>query len=338
MVSDQAEPSVIVRRQGRVGRLTLNRPKAFNALTLPMIETIAAALDGWRDDPSIHAVVTDAAGGRVFCAGGDIRDLHRLSMAGAYDEIERFFAIEYALNLAIARYPKPIVSLIDGLCMGGGIGISVHGSVRVATEAAAFAMPETAIGFFPDVGATFFLPRLRGVFGMYLGLTGARVGGGDAVWLGLATHFVPRNRLGELADAIAVDGVGAISDFAEPPPPGALRGLDVDVFGAGSVAEMLAALEGQGTGWAQETLKTLRGVSPSAVLWSFELLRQGALSTLEQCQAAELAMTGHSVRHRDFLEGVRAMVIDKDRTPRWTLGRIEDVDPDMIAGMLADHP
>lgn len=334
---DQSEPTVIVRRQGRVGRVTLNRPKALNALTLPMIEVIAAALQDWREDPAVHAVVVDAAGGRAFCAGGDVRALRHLSMDGAYAEIERFFVVEYAMNLAVARYPKPVVSLIDGVCMGGGIGLSAHGAIRVATEAAVFAMPETAIGFFPDVGASFVLPRLRGDFGMYLGLTGARAGGADAAWLGLATHFVPHATLAGLADAIAEHGIGVIAEAAEPPPPGALRGLDVSAFGAGSVAAILAALEASGTDWAQEALTTLRGVSPNAVLWSFEILRRGARQTLEQCQAAELALTRHAIRHPEFLEGVRAMVVDKDRAPRWTPGRIEDVEPAATAAMFNDQ-
>jgi enoyl-CoA hydratase len=333
-LSDQSDPPVIIRRQGRIGRITLNRPRSLNALTLPMVHAVAAALAEWRDDASVHAVVTDAAGGRVFCAGGDVRELRRLSLAGEYAEIERFFVDEYALNLVIARYPKPVVSLIDGVCMGGGIGLSVHGAIRVATEAAVFAMPETAIGFFPDVGATFLLPRLRGLFGLYLGLTGARVHGADATWLGLATHYVPQAKLPGLADAIARDGIAALADHAEPPPVGPLQNLNLAPFAAGDVPGIIAALEQSGTPWAQETLAALRAVSPTALLWSFEILRRGAAQTLEQCQASELALTRRAVRGPDFLEGVRAMLVDKDRTPIWSPRRIEDVAPAAVATMF----
>lgn len=327
------EPTVLARRQGRIGHLTLNRPRALNALDPGMIAAMAAALDAWRDDPAVHAVVVEGAGGRAFCAGGDVREIRRAVLAGEHDAVEAFFAAEYALNLAIARYPKPYVAIVDGICMGGGIGVSVHGSVRVATEAAMFAMPETAIALFPDVGATYILPRLRGAFGMYMALTGARLGGADATWAGLATHFVPRDRLPGLVDALAADGVAALAGHAVPPVPTAAVHHDLSAFAAGSVPAILAALEAQaagpdaGSGWARDTLKTLREVSPSSVLWSFAAVRQGAGRTLEQCLDAELALTRHATRHPDFAEGVRAAVVDKDRTPRWSPARIEDVDP-----------
>ena len=197
------DPTVITRRQGRTGRITLTRPKALNALDFSMIRAVHQALDSWRHDPAVHAVVIEGAGGRAFCAGGDLRLVRDLLLAGDHAGVEAFFAAEYALNLAIARYPKPYVSLIDGVCMGGGIGLSIHGTARVATEAAVFAMPETGIGLFPDVGATYALPRLRPGCGMYMGLTGTRLGGADALWAGVATHYVSRETLSELADEIA---------------------------------------------------------------------------------------------------------------------------------------
>ena len=334
-MSDQSEPTILARRQGRIGRITLNRPKALNALDLGMIRAITAALMQWREDPTIHAVLIEGAGGRAFCAGGDIREIRRLAMAEDYAGVETFFAEEYALNLAIARYPKPYIALIDGICMGGGIGVSVHGSIRIASEAALFAMPETGIALFPDVGATFLLPRLRDDWGMYMALTGARVGGAEATWLGLATHFVPHAAMPGLADAIATHGIGALADLAEKPPEVALESQDVSAFGAATIPDILAALEAQATPWAQETLATLRHVSPSAVLWSFEIIRRGAHRTLEQCLAAELVMTRHATTHPDFLEGVRAMLVDKDRTPSWSPPRLEDVDPATIAAMFA---
>jgi len=332
-----AAETVLARRQGRIGRITLNRPGALNALDLPMIRTIAAALDAWREDPAVHAVVVDAAGDRAFCAGGDIRTIRDHILAGRHDAVHDFFVEEYALNLAIARYPKPYVALIDGICMGGGVGVSVHGTVRVATERATIAMPETQIGFFPDVGATFVLPRLRGEFGMYMGLTSGRVGGADAVWLGFATHFVPRERLAGLADAIARDGIGALAEAAAVPPPGELQGIARQVaaaFGAKDVPALLAALEQADTEWARTTLAGLRKVSPSALLWSFAIIRAGARRTLEECLQAELALTDRVMRHPDFAEGVRAMVVDKDRQPRWQPARLDEVDPGLIAGLF----
>ncbi len=331
-MSETTEPTIVTRRQGRIGRITLNRPKALNALTLDMVQAIAAALAEWRDDPAVHAVVLDAAGRRAFCAGGDIREIRRLSLAGEYDAIERFFVEEYALNLAIARYPKPYVSLIDGICMGGGIGLSVHGGIRVATPSAHFAMPETAIGLFPDVGATFILPRLRGCHGMHLALTGARVDGTHAVWLGLATHLVPS--IDGLADALAHDGI-AVLPGATIPATAAHPAPGIDAFARDSVPAILAALHAQGTDWARQQTEALRQVSPSALLWTFEVMRRGARQTLEQCQTAELALTRHTIRHPDFLEGVRAMVVDKDRTPRWAPPTLEQVDPATIAAMFS---
>ncbi len=329
-----AEASVIVGRQGRIGRLTLNRPDALNALDLEMIRRIALALDEWRDDPSVHAVALDAAG-RAFCAGGDIRAIRSQMLSGDHAGAERFFSEEYALNLAIARYPKPYVSLIDGICMGGGIGLSVHGGIRVASEAATFAMPETAIGFFPDIGATYILPRLRGHYGMYLALTGARVGGADAARLGLATHFVARETVGGLADAMAEDGVSALAGAVAPlPASGQASGIaeaGIAAFGADSVAGIVAGLERSGTDWSRETLAALRRVSPSAVHWTFEIIRRGARQTLEQCFAAELALTRRAGTHPDFAEGVRAMVIDKDRSPQWSPKSLEQVDVPALA-------
>ena len=278
----------------------------------------------------VHAVVLEATG-RAFCAGGDIRAIRSWMLAGDHAEAERFFSEEYALNLAIARYPKPYVSLIDGICMGGGIGLSVHGGIRVASETAVFAMPETGIGFFPDIGATFILPRLRGCYGTYLALTGARVGGADATWLGLATHFVSREAVGGLADAMAEDGISVLADAVRPPPTPGIADAGIGAFGADSVAGIVAGLERLGTDWSRETLAALRRVSPSAVHWTFEIVRRGGLRTLEQCFAAELALTRRAGTHPDFAEGVRAMVIDKDRSPRWNPGSLEEVDAAALA-------
>ncbi len=332
-----SEDTVIARRDGRIGRILLNRPKALNAIDLPMIRACARALADWRDDPHVHAVVIEGAGDRAFCAGGDIRALRQYELDGEHHRAEAFFREEYALNLAIATYPKPYVALIDGICMGGGIGVSVHAPYRVATEHAAFAMPETAIGFFPDIGATFFLPRLPGQIGTYLGLTGARMQGADAVSAGFATHFMWREDLPALSRALAEDGPAALGLHVAPLAAFSLaphRAAIDHCFGADSVPEIVRRLETVGDTWAAKTLDTLRTVSPSALCWTLAALRRGADLTLPQCQAAELALTRTTMRHPDFAEGVRAMVVDKDRNPRWQPARIEDVDPAAIAALF----
>jgi enoyl-CoA hydratase len=332
-----SEDTVIARRDGRIGRILLNRPKALNAIDLPMIRACSRALEEWRDDPHVHAVVIEGAGDRAFCAGGDIRALRQYELDGEHHRAEAFFREEYELNLAIATYPKPYVALIDGICMGGGIGVSVHAPYRVATEHAAFAMPETAIGFFPDIGATFFLPRLPGEIGTYLGLAGARMQGADAVYAGLATHFATRAELPALSRALAEDGPAALGLHVAPRPAFSLaphRAAIDRCFGADSVSGVVQRLEAVGDDWAAKTLDTLRTVSPSALCWTLAALRRGADLALPQCQAAELALTRTTMRHPDFAEGVRAMVVDKDRKPRWQPARIEDVDPAAIAAMF----
>lgn len=325
----QTEQSVIIRRDRRAGRILLNRPKALNALDLHMIRTIARTLQEWRDDPHVHVVVIEGAGDRAFCAGGDIRALRDNQLSGNRAPIDAFFTEEYALNLMLSAYPKPYVALIDGICMGGGIGVSVHAPYRVATEHAMFAMPETAIGFFPDIGATFFLPRLPGEIGTYLGLTGARVSGADAVHAGFATHFTPRAQIAQLADALAQDGLAALARFTEKLPAFSLaaeRHAIDHCFGADTVKEIVKRLQAQSGEWADKTLSLLRGVSPSALCWTLIALRRGANLTLGQALDAEFALTKTTMNHPDFAEGVRAMVVDKDRNPRWTPPRIEDID------------
>jgi enoyl-CoA hydratase len=319
-VSGGAEPTVLARRDGRAGRILLNRPRALNALDTGMIDAIAEALAAWRDDPAVHCVVIEGAGGRAFCAGGDIRAVREAVGAGRHDEVHGFFAAEYAVNRAIAEYPKPFVALIDGICMGGGIGLSVHGTARVATEVALFAMPETGIALFPDIGATYLLPRLRGEVGMYMALTGARLAGPDAMWAGLATHYTDRETIAGLGDALAADGTAALGRITRPfdPPLAAHREAIDHCFGAASVAEIEARLAQADTEWSRQTLTTLRSMSPSAVRWTFRIVHEGRRRTLPEALAAELALTAHVTRHADFAEGVRAMVVDKDRKPRWS--------------------
>lgn len=334
-----SEASVIAERTGRIGRLVLNRPKTLNALDLDMIRAMRSMLDNWRGDPSVHAVVVEGAGGKAFCAGGDVRTLRERAMVGDTGPIESFFSEEYALNAAIAEYPKPYISLIDGICMGGGIGISVHGRIAVTTEAGVFAMPETGIGLFPDVGGSFALPRMPGRLGVYLGLTGLRVMGADAVHTGLATHLVAKADLDALRDALVRDGAAALAPFARPLPPFTLSDLRAAIdrcFTAASVPEIIAALETEGTDWANETLKVLRSVSPSALFWTFEIMRRGAEYSLSDALSEEFGLARRAAMHPDFHEGVRAALVDKDRSPKWNPPRIEDVDPGVIMRMFDD--
>ncbi|HVZ10414.1 enoyl-CoA hydratase/isomerase family protein [Rhodopila sp.] len=332
-----AEPTVIARRDGRVGRILLNRPRALNALNLDMIRACDVILRQWRDDPHVHAVIIEGAGERAFCAGGDIIELREAQISGNRPVADAFFQEEYALNLLIATYPKPYIALIDGICMGGGIGMSVHGAYRVATEHASFGMPETAIGFFPDIGATFLLPRLRGHLGLYLGLTGLRLSGADAVHAGLATHFVPHAKLVTLSAALAQDGPSVLAEHSEALPPFSLAPHLAAIehcFTADTVPGIVARLEQQEDDWAKRALKALRTVSPSALFWTLQALRNGADLTLPAALDAEFQLTRTTMAHPDFTEGVRAMVVDKDRKPAWKPARIEDVDPASIAGLF----
>ena len=329
--------AVTATRDGRIGRLLLDRPKALNALDLGMIRALRAGLAGFRLEPEVQAVVIDSTSDRAFCAGGDIRVIRSHAIAGESEDVERFFAEEYALNAEIAGFPKPYVALIDGICMGGGIGVSVHGEIRVTSEHGVFAMPETAIGFFPDIGATYVLPRLPGALGLYLGLTGTRMAGADAVHAGLATHFVPRERLAALRSALVADGAAVVAAHAAQLPPFSLaphRGAIDRCFSAPSVREIFLRLDAEGSAWAQATLATLGGMSPASLCWSFAAIRRGAGLDLAAALAAELRLTRTVTVHPDFAEGIRAMVVDKDRTPRWTPPTLEGVDDAAIAAML----
>ena len=331
------DDTVITRRDGRVGRILLNRPRVLNTLTLDMVRACTRALEDFRDDPHVHAVVIEGAGDRAFCAGGDIRALRDGQLSGDRTGVEAFFREEYDLNLLISSYPKPYVALIDGICMGGGIGVSVHGPYRVATEHAMFAMPETAIGFFPDIGGTFFLPRLLGQLGVYLGLTGLRTTGADAVHAGFATHFTARANLPALSAALAEIGVVALARFAEPLPPCTIAPYLAAIdrcCSADTVGEIAARLAAEPGDWAVPALKALRTVSPTALAFTLEAFRRGANMTLKDALDAEFLLTRTTMAYPDFAEGVRAMVVDKDRQPKWRPARIEDIDPAVIAGMF----
>ncbi|MFC4605468.1 enoyl-CoA hydratase/isomerase family protein [Rhodococcus kronopolitis] len=323
---------------GGVGEIVLDRPKALNALDAGMIRDIYEPLLRWRDDPAVETVLVTSGSERAFCAGGDIKAIREAALLGRVGIVQDFFATEYRLNQLIGEYPKPYVALIDGAAMGGGLGISVHGSVRVVTEKAVLAMPETAIGFYPDVGASYFLPRLTGASGMYLGLTGARVSAGDAIAFGLATHYVPSANLAALADAIrggALDA--ALEKFAEPAPAAPLAAQQAridEVFGSGSPVDMLARLTGDDA-WTVETRAAMTSHSPTSLFVTAELIRRGATDVLQHCLGRELALTGPVTGGGDFAEGVRAVLVDKDRNPAWSPATLAEVDAAGIAAMVS---
>jgi enoyl-CoA hydratase/carnithine racemase len=325
-------------REQRAGRIRLNRPRALNALDGEMVGLIRDAISDFRADPAVHCVLVDAPE-RGFCAGGDVRGLRAAGMAGQAGPIADFFAAEYAMNLDIARFPKPFISLIDGVCMGGGVGLSVHGSHRVASETAVFAMPETAIALFPDVGMSFVLPRFPGFTGYYFGLTGARVGGAQAVHAGFATHFVESARFPDLAAAIVADGAAVIPGFAAPLPAPVLEREVIDrVFSAGSVLDMVHRLGAEPGLFAGKTLAAIRSASPLSVLWSFEILRRGAQLDLPAALAAELALVRKVAVHPEFFEGVRSVLVDKDKWPKWQPATLEEVDPAAITAIFDGVP
>jgi enoyl-CoA hydratase len=308
-----------------------------------MVRELDRALDAWEDDPLVTRIVVSSASEKAFSAGGDIRALHDLGRAGRHDEMLAFWREEYLLNIRIKRYPKPYVSLIDGIVMGGGVGISLHGSHRVAGDRYLFAMPEVGIGFFPDVGATFALPRLPGSAGTYLALTGDRAGPADALALGLATHAVPSGRMEELVDALtgrsAVDDI--LAGFSQHLGSGKLapeRELIADCFGQETLPAITARLRAHaegGNGFAGKLLQTMAAKSPTSVAIAFEQMRRGMALGFEEAMALEFRIVSRIVRGHDFYEGVRAVVVDKDHAPQWRPATPEAVRPDEIAAYFA---
>jgi len=330
---------VLVERVGGLGRLTLNRPRAINALNHAMVRTLATALDEWRDDDGVRTVLLTGAGDRGLCAGGDIVAIYRGVLDGR-DEAIRFWADEYRLDAAIARYSTPYVALIDGLVLGGGVGLSAHGGIRVVTERTRVGMPEVSIGFFPDVGGTYLLARAPGELGTHLGLTGATASGADAIALGLADHFAPSERLAELITALETrEAVEAIAEFAVEPPASdlmvqrawmdeAYRGDDAE-----TIVERLAASTEPA---AQEAAATIRTKSPTSVALALAALRRAAaLPSLEAALDQDFRIATRISRGAEVIEGIRAQVIDKDRAPRWSPASLAEVSPAVIEQYFA---
>lgn len=319
-----------------VGEIVLDRPDAHNALDQEMIDELYETLLAWGDDDSVDTVLVGSSS-RSFCAGGDIRAIRDHALAQDHDAIAHYFLSEYRLDQLIAEYPKAYVSLIDGAAVGGGLGISVHGEVRIVTENARIAMPETAIGFFPDVGATYFLPRLPDGVGMWLGLTGTRINGHDAVTVGLATHCVASADLPALTDDLrsgmplpqALDGrlVDPVSDLP-------LRKI-ADYFSDTNITAIVGGLQGAvGDEWAQQTLAQLGSASPTSLWVSAALISAGARSGLDECFDRELFAAQQITKTPDFVEGVRAVLVDKDREPRFEPTSIDAVDPAVVRAIV----
>jgi len=338
-------------RTGGVAILTINRPQALNALTLDNYRRFAPALRAWVSDPSVHAVVVRGAGERAFCAGGDVRAVYEAGrgISGDPDLPTIFFREEYELIRCIHRFPKPYIAIIDGITMGGGAGISVNGAYRIATERTLFAMPETAIGLFPDVGATRFLNRCPGNVGRYLGLTGARLGAADALYCGFATHFVPHDRIAELVGALGVFALergrdsdridAALTRFARDPGSASLATLRPVIdrcFAGGSVEKILDALAAEAKAgsahadWAVETQAGLLTKSPTSLKITLRQLIIGRDYDLEAALTLEYRLTQHVMAAHDFYEGVRAMLIDKDQKPRWQPATLAEVEDNMV--------
>ncbi|QWF78494.1 enoyl-CoA hydratase/isomerase family protein [Amycolatopsis sp. CA-230715] len=318
-----------------LGRITLNRPKAINALTHDMVRVLGAVLDDWAGDDLVRAVLIDGAGERGLCAGGDIRAIYQDARSGGTASLP-FWADEYRLNARIARYPKPYVALMDGLVMGGGVGVSAHGSVRVVTERSRIGMPETGIGFVPDVGGTYLLSRTPGQLGTHIALTAGQISGADAIYCGLADYYVPSGRLGELAEALA--NGETVRSFAEPAPESELaRQRDwIDAcYSADTVEEILERLSGSGEA-ASSAAKEIAGKSPTSLKVTLRALRTAkALPDLETVLAQEFRVSSAALRSPDLAEGIRAQIIDKDRNPRWSPGTLGEVGDDLVASFFA---
>jgi enoyl-CoA hydratase len=338
-----SEPEVLAERRGCAGWLTLNRPRALNALNLGMVRAIANALDEWERDASVARVVVTGAGGRAFCAGGDIRLLYEQGRAGDHGAQLAFWREEYLLNRRIKRYSKPYVALIDGIVMGGGVGLSAHGSHVIAGEGFGFAMPEVGIGFFPDVGATWLLPRLPRRAGVYLALTGARASAGDAVALGLAQALAPSARMGELAIALEdpepLDAI--VAQFAAPAPASALSAEAAQIencFSHATPGQIIAALgeaARAGSAFAKAAQEAMLAKSPTSQAIALRQMEAGLSLSFEEAMALEFRVVSRICRGHDFYEGVRAVIVDKDNRPQWRPGAADEVSNADIAAYFA---
>jgi enoyl-CoA hydratase len=340
----ETQDKIITNRHGACGIITLNRPEALNALTLDMVEGIADALEAWRDDVRVTHILIEGAGERAFCAGGDIKAAYRVGKAVLDGEMPReemvhFFRREYGVNKALFHYPKPVISLIHGITMGGGYGLAGNGRYQVACENTVFAMPETAIGFFTDVGSVYHMQRCPGALGRYLAVTGERLKGVAVYEAGLSSHYVPHERWGVMRNAIIELGVDALAKFHDPPHAGILEGLLAEVNPvfdkARSMPDVFAALEVQGGEWARAILKTLGARSPTSIYVCDEHYARAAVdSDFDTVIARDFALVQAFMSGSDFYEGVRALLIDKDNAPQWEFASIQDVQDTRIQALF----
>lgn len=319
---------ILIRKDRLAGRITLNRPQALNALSLDMVNAISAALRNWQGDPDVKLVIVDAEGSKAFCAGGDIGALYHAGRRGDHQTARTFFRDEYRMNARVAEFPKPVVAFMQGFVMGGGVGVGGHASHRIVCETTRIAMPEVGIGLVPDVGGSFLLGRAPGHVGEYLGLTGARMGPGDAIFAGFADTFLAEEEWPELKERLAETAdLSSINGQAPPAPP--LATAKLDAFALGSVHDIMQALE---TTEAETTLGLMRQNSPLSMAVTLELVRAARSdSKMRDSLAREFRFSSRATEHSDFLEGVRAQIIEKDRNPVWRA----DADPAHVAELLS---
>jgi enoyl-CoA hydratase len=341
-----ATDEVLIRREGRAGRITLNRPKALNALTYAMVGQIWDALVVWRDDPTVELIILDGAGDRALCAGGDVRSLYDSRAAQGSGLARAFWRDEYRLNALIGRYPKPYVAIQDGIVMGGGIGLSGHAAYRIVTERSRLAMPETGIGLIPDVGGTWLLAHAPGQAGIYLGLTGENMSAADALYAHFADVLVPSNKLGALAERLSDPNGGevraAIAEHTQNPGRSHLARSSSDIdkaFAGDSVEAVLAALAKHPGEWAAKTAATLAQKSPKALKLTLAAIRNAkSLASLDQALIVEYRLTVRLFEDGEFPEGVRALIVDKDRKPKWSPPQLDGVTAEMVERYLSPLP
>lgn len=340
---------VIFAEKNHIGFITLNRPQALNALTPHMVLTIYEKLLAWLKEPAIKAIFIDGAGDKAFCAGGDLRSVYH----ARHDNklyIHDFFAVEYKLNHLIYHYPKPYIALLDGITMGGGVGISIYGSHRIATERFIFAMPETTIGLFPDVGASFFLSRCPGQTGIYLGLTGTQIKAADAFRLKFINHYVPTDNIPEFIEQLCRinfsdnpgdDITNLLQTFSVDPGHAELEKHrpHIDLcFGHQLVEKIVDELNKHNTPWCQETLAILASKSPTSLKVTLRALRHGALVDFDQCIKTDFRLLKQFASNNDFYEGIRALIIDKDKKPQWHPAKLEDISIEEVENYFAPLP
>lgn len=328
-----------IRIEGRAGRITLNRPKALNALTYDMCLGIEEAFDKWRNDPAVELILLDAAGDRAFCSGGDIAELYAQGTKGNYAYGQKFWADEYRLNHKVFGYPKPVVSFLQGFTMGGGVGVGCHGSHRIVGDSSQIAMPECGIGLVPDVGGSMMLALAPGRLGEYLGTTAARMGAEDAIYAGFADHYIPELKWGDLSEELARTGnLDAISQATENASGGTLEAQQEEIntlFAGETLSDVLTDLRNDQGEFAAHALKTIRRCSPLSAACTIEMIHRlrGSALSMEKALDLEYRFTHRASEHGDFLEGIRAAIIDKDRMPKWQYAE-RDVPLAAVAKML----